>query len=106
MGRQRRNAHCLLNRIAQGRSRRCSALLREYKTLRKRLADIMAANNQAFYELYRGSSIGLALTDTLDDLIAHVNPEVWTFLIKNVTFKMDHGHPPVTADKIKIVSCN
>ncbi|KAG9256446.1 Transcription initiation factor IIA subunit-like protein [Emericellopsis cladophorae] len=116
----------------------------------------MAANNQAFYELYRGSSIGLALTDTLDDLIAHVNPEtnqpeplippqlamkilasfdqaiaevlqknvknrlsfkgsldtyrfcdeVWTFLIKNVTFKMDHGHPPVTADKIKIVSCN
>lgn len=32
--------------------------------------------------------------------------EVWTFLIKNVTFKMDQGNPPVTADKVKIVSCN
>lgn len=32
--------------------------------------------------------------------------EVWTFLIKNVTFKMDNGTPPVVADKVKIVSCN
>lgn len=32
--------------------------------------------------------------------------EVWTFLIKNVTFKMDNGNPAVTADKVKIVSCN
>jgi transcription initiation factor TFIIA small subunit len=31
---------------------------------------------------------------------------VWTFLIKNVTFKMDNGNQPVHADKIKIVSCN
>ncbi|KAA8897804.1 transcription initiation factor IIA, gamma subunit-domain-containing protein [Sphaerosporella brunnea] len=35
--------------------------------------------------------------------------EVWTFLIKNVTFKFQQqgGHPPsVHTDKIKIVSCN
>lgn len=32
--------------------------------------------------------------------------EVWTFLIKNVTFKMDNGSQSVQADKIKIVSCN
>ena len=32
--------------------------------------------------------------------------EVWTFLIKNVTFKMENGSQTVTADKVKIVSCN
>lgn len=32
--------------------------------------------------------------------------EVWTFLIKNVTFKMDNGSQTVQADKVKIVSCN
>jgi len=32
--------------------------------------------------------------------------EVWTFLIKNVQFKMDQGSSTVTADKVKIVSCN
>lgn len=32
--------------------------------------------------------------------------DVWTFLIKNVSFKMDNGGQTVTADKIKIVSCN
>lgn len=32
--------------------------------------------------------------------------EVWTFLIKNVTFKMDGSTPPVVAEKVKIVSCN
>lgn len=32
--------------------------------------------------------------------------EVWTFLIKNVTFKMDNGNHAVTADRVKIVSCN
>lgn len=109
-------------------------------------------------------SIGLALTDTLDDLISddRINPqlamkilgnfdqaitetlqktvknrlqfkvsgtrghgvskaddevqgsldtyrfcdEVWTFLIRNVTFKMDNGSQSVQADKVKIVSCN
>lgn len=30
--------------------------------------------------------------------------EVWTFVIRNVSFKMDNS-PPVHADKIKIVSC-
>ncbi|KAH7327965.1 transcription initiation factor IIA, gamma subunit-domain-containing protein [Stachybotrys elegans] len=107
----------------------------------------MATGAQSFYELYRRSSIGLALTDTLDDLISdeRINPqlamkilgnfdqaitealqknvknrlqfkgaldtyrfcdEVWTFLIKNVTFKMDNGQSQVTVDKVKIVSCN
>ncbi|KAG6027057.1 Transcription initiation factor IIA small chain (TFIIA 13.5 kDa subunit) [Claviceps sp. Clav32 group G5] len=107
----------------------------------------MASGPQSFYELYRRSSIGLALTDTLDDLISdeRINPqlamkilgnfdqaiteslqknvksrlqfkgsldtyrfcdEVWTFLIKNVTFKMDNGSQSVHADKVKIVSCN
>ncbi|ATY63947.1 transcription initiation factor iia small chain [Cordyceps militaris] len=107
----------------------------------------MASGSQSFYELYRRSSIGLALTDTLDDLISEsrIHPqlamkilgnfdqaitealqknvrcrlqfkgsldtyrlcdEVWTFLIKNVTFKMDNGSHTVQADKVKIVSCN
>jgi transcription initiation factor IIA gamma subunit len=32
--------------------------------------------------------------------------EVWTFLIKNVQFKLDNGGQIVQADKVKIVSCN
>jgi len=100
-----------------------------------------------FYELYRRSSIGMALTDTLDDLISErrIEPqlamkilanfdrsitevlaekvkarltfkghldtyrfcdEVWTFLIKDVTFKMENSSQTVQADKVKIVSCN
>ncbi|CAI0645096.1 unnamed protein product [Colletotrichum noveboracense] len=134
----------------------------------------MAAAPQSFYELYRRSSIGLALTDMLDDLISEerIHPqlamkilanfdqaitealqksvkarltfkvrttdaflgspphrlrifpsniiatnrgslstyrfcdEVWTFLIKNVQFKLDSGGQMVSADKVKIVSCN
>ncbi|KAJ9149052.1 hypothetical protein NKR23_g4572 [Pleurostoma richardsiae] len=107
----------------------------------------MATGAQSFYELYRRSSIGLTLTDTLDDLISEhrIDPqlamkilanfdraiaetlqekvkarltfkgsldtyrfcdEVWTFLIKNVTFKMENGGQTVMADKVKIVSCN
>jgi len=31
--------------------------------------------------------------------------EVWTFLIKDVTFKMENNQS-VTVDKVKIVSCN
>ncbi|GAD91756.1 hypothetical protein AOR_1_1878194 [Paecilomyces variotii No. 5] len=111
---------------------------------------------QAYYELYRGSSIGLSLTDTLDDLIneGRIEPqlamkilsnfdrvitevladkvrarltfknnktdvgfstikghldtyrfcdEVWTFLIKDVTFKLDN-QSTVSADKVKINS--
>ncbi|KAL4780639.1 transcription initiation factor IIA, gamma subunit-domain-containing protein [Aspergillus varians] len=101
---------------------------------------------QAYYELYRGSSLGLSLTDTLDDLIneGRIEPQlamkilstfdrivtevladkvrsrlnfkghldtyrfcddVWTFLIKDVTFKLDNQQT-VSADKVKIVSCN
>ncbi|TVY73549.1 Transcription initiation factor IIA subunit [Lachnellula suecica] len=107
----------------------------------------MAANAQSFYELYRRSSIGMALTDTLDDLISErrIEPqlamkilanfdrsitevlaekvkarltfkghldtyrfcdEVWTFLIKDVTFKMENSSQTVTAEKVRIVSCN
>lgn len=32
--------------------------------------------------------------------------EVWTFLIRNVTFKLDNGGQTVQADKVKIVSCS
>ncbi|KAG9244338.1 transcription initiation factor IIA, gamma subunit [Calycina marina] len=107
----------------------------------------MATTGQNFYELYRRSSIGLALTDTLDDLISdgrlqpqlamkilagfdrviaecladkvkarltfkgHLDTyrfcdEVWTFLIKDVVFKMENSSTTISADKLKIVSCN
>ncbi|KAI9717205.1 MAG: Transcription initiation factor IIA small chain (TFIIA 13.5 kDa subunit) [Chrysothrix sp. TS-e1954] len=97
------------------------------------------------YELYRNSSIGTALTDTLDDLISdnqlepqlamkvianfdkafseiiaekvksrlsfkgHLDvyrfcDDVWTFLIKDVLFKLDN-QAALKADKVKIVSC-
>ncbi|QKX58048.1 uncharacterized protein TRUGW13939_05168 [Talaromyces rugulosus] len=97
---------------------------------------------QSYYELYRGSSLGLSLTDTLDDLIndGRIEPqlamkilsnydrvvtevlaekvrarltfkghldtyrfcdEVWTFLIKDVTFKLD-TQQTVQADRVKI----
>ncbi|KAI3317426.1 transcription initiation factor iia small chain [Xylariaceae sp. AK1471] len=106
----------------------------------------MATGAQNFYELYRRSSIGGALTDTLDDLITQNNidpqlamkvlanfdraitevlqdkvrsrltfkgsldtyrfcDEVWTFQLKNVTFKMENGGQVVSADRVKIVSC-
>ncbi|CAK3993673.1 Transcription initiation factor IIA subunit 2 [Lecanosticta acicola] len=100
---------------------------------------------QGYYELYRGTSIGLALADTLDDLISsrRIEPqlamrimanfdqsiatvlgdkvkarmnfkghldvyrfcdEVWTFVIKDVKFKMDNAFQ-MEADKVKIVAC-
>jgi len=106
----------------------------------------MATGAQNFYELYRRSSVGTALTDTLDDLITEnrIDPqlamkilanfdraitevlqekvrsrltfkgsldtyrfcdEVWTFQLKNITFKMENGSQVVSADKVKIVSC-
>ncbi|KAL8707571.1 MAG: hypothetical protein Q9220_007412 [cf. Caloplaca sp. 1 TL-2023] len=102
--------------------------------------------NQQAYELYRRSSIGSTLIDSLDELVhlGRIEPqlamkilqnfdkivtdvlaekvkarltfkghldtyrfcdEVWTFLIKDVNFKLDNTNP-ITADKIKIVSCN
>ncbi|KAI1335839.1 transcription initiation factor IIA [Xylariaceae sp. FL0016] len=104
------------------------------------------ASAGSFYELYRRSSVGTALTDSLDDLITdhRIDPqlamkvlanfdraiaevlqdkvrsrltfkgslhtyrfcdEVWTFQLKNVTFKMENGGQVVSADKVKIVSC-
>ncbi|KAI4205681.1 MAG: hypothetical protein LQ350_000178 [Teloschistes chrysophthalmus] len=102
--------------------------------------------NQQAYELYRRSSIGATLIDSLDELVrlGRIEPqlamkilqkfdqivtdvladkvkarlsfkghldtyrfcdEVWTFLIKDVTFKLENQNP-ITAEKIKIVSCN
>ncbi|KAI9836421.1 MAG: Transcription initiation factor IIA small chain (TFIIA 13.5 kDa subunit) [Sarea resinae] len=99
-----------------------------------------------YYELYRRSSLGLALTDTLDDLISarrmepqlamkilanfdrsisevladkvkarlnfkgHLDTyrfcdEVWTFLIKDINFKLDN-QSTVHAERVKIVSCS
>ncbi|KAJ2079386.1 Transcription initiation factor IIA subunit 2 [Coemansia sp. RSA 988] len=99
----------------------------------------------SYYELYRTSTLGTALTDSLDELIqaGHITPQlaiqvleqydksiaealsnkvkakavikgdlrtyrfcddVWTFIIKNPSFKFDHE--TATADKIKIVACN
>ncbi|GAB7325874.1 hypothetical protein MBLNU13_g09942t1 [Cladosporium sp. NU13] len=103
------------------------------------------ATNSTFYELYRSSSIGLALADTLDDLISsrRIEPqlamrilqnfdqsiatvlgdkvkarmtfkghldtyrfcdEVWTFIIKDVKFKLDNTNN-VEAERVKIVAC-
>ncbi|EME40656.1 hypothetical protein DOTSEDRAFT_74262 [Dothistroma septosporum NZE10] len=103
------------------------------------------AGQQSYYELYRGSSIGLALADTLDDLISsrRIEPqlamkimqhfdqhiagvlgekvkarmsfkghldvyrfcdEVWTFVIKDVKFKMDNALQ-LEAERVKIVAC-
>ncbi|KAJ1966074.1 Transcription initiation factor IIA subunit 2 [Dipsacomyces acuminosporus] len=99
----------------------------------------------SYYELYRTSTLGMALTDSLDELIqaGHITPQlaiqvleqydksisealstkvkakavmkgnlrtyrfcddVWTFIIKNPTFKFEHDN--TTADKVKIVACN
>ncbi|KAI0000622.1 transcription initiation factor IIA gamma subunit [Russula compacta] len=102
----------------------------------------------AYYEFYRGSSIGMALTDSLDELITSgaITPQlamkvlqqfdksladimvkqvktkttlkaccghlhtyrlcddVWTFLVKNASFKME-SNDTVTAPKIKIIAC-
>ncbi|KAF1994762.1 transcription initiation factor IIA gamma chain [Amniculicola lignicola CBS 123094] len=99
-----------------------------------------------YYELYRRSSIGGALADTLDFLITErrIEPqlamkilvnfdkavtdviadkvkarltfkghldtyrfcdEVWTFIIKDINFKLDNSNT-IHADKVKIVSCN
>ncbi|QIW99178.1 hypothetical protein AMS68_004696 [Peltaster fructicola] len=105
----------------------------------------MAAPAPTYYELYRGTSIGIALADTLDDLISsrRIEPqlamrimqhfdqgiasvlgdnvkarlqfkghldtyrfcdEVWTFIIKNVNFKLDASQN-VQAERVKIVAC-
>jgi len=128
------------------RSKFARIFIASWGSMRRALI-IMAANGQSFYELYRRSSIGMALTDTLDDLISErrIEPqlamkilanfdrsitevlaekvkarlsfkghldtyrfcdEVWTFLIKDVTFKMENSSQTVQAEKVRIVSCN
>ncbi|KAK5132292.1 Transcription initiation factor IIA small chain (TFIIA 13.5 kDa subunit) [Meristemomyces frigidus] len=107
----------------------------------------MANAQQSFYELYRGTSIGVALADTLDDLISsrRIEPqlamrimqnfdekiaqvlgekvkarlsfkghldtyrfcdEVWTFIIKDVNFKMDGQQTQLPGERVKIVACH
>ncbi|GAV99642.1 transcription initiation factor IIA gamma subunit [Lentinula edodes] len=99
----------------------------------------------AYYEFYRGSSIGMALTDSLDELITSgsITPQlamkvlqqfdksladtmvkqvknkttlkghlhtyrlcddVWTFIVKDASFKME-SNELVNAPKIKIIAC-
>ncbi|KAG2063747.1 transcription initiation factor IIA, gamma subunit [Suillus decipiens] len=104
----------------------------------------------AYYEFYRGSSIGMALTDSLDELITSgaITPQlamkvlqqfdksladtmvkqvktkttlkarpllgnlrtyrlcddVWTFIVKNPSFKME-SNEMVSAPRIKIIAC-
>ncbi|KAF2800103.1 transcription initiation factor IIA gamma chain [Melanomma pulvis-pyrius CBS 109.77] len=104
------------------------------------------ADSTKYYELYRRSSIGGTLADTLDNLITErrIEPqlamkvlanfdkavaevlaekvkarltfkghldtyrfcdEVWTFIIKDINFKLDNT-TTIHADRVKIVSCN
>ncbi|KAJ7686187.1 transcription initiation factor IIA, gamma subunit, helical domain-containing protein [Mycena rosella] len=99
----------------------------------------------AYYEFYRGSSIGMALTDSLDELITSgaITPQlamkvlqqfdksladtmvkqvkaktalkghlktyrlcddVWTFIVKQASFKME-GNETVVTPRIKIIAC-
>ncbi|KAJ1947621.1 Transcription initiation factor IIA subunit 2 [Linderina pennispora] len=99
----------------------------------------------SYYELYRTSTLGMALTDSLDELIqaGHITPQlaiqvleqydksisealankvkakamlkghlstyrfcddVWTFIIKDPTFKFEHD--TTSCNKVKIVACN
>ncbi|KAK4574634.1 Transcription initiation factor IIA subunit 2 [Recurvomyces mirabilis] len=105
----------------------------------------MANATQNFYELYRNTSIGQSLAETLDNLISsrQIEPqlamrvmatfdqnvaavlgdkvkarctfkghldtyrfcdEVWTFIIKDVNFKMEQNHLE-KAERVKIVAC-
>ncbi|XP_024396064.1 transcription initiation factor IIA subunit 2 isoform X2 [Physcomitrium patens] len=82
----------------------------------------------ASYELYRKSSIGMSLTDALDELVTNgtISPllavkvlmqfdrghlhtyrfcdNVWTFILEQASFKTDND---VTAvDRVKIVACD
>ncbi|KAF7341258.1 Transcription initiation factor IIA subunit 2 [Mycena venus] len=98
-----------------------------------------------YYEIYRGSTLGLALMDTIDELVrlqvltgpqgmlvvekfdravanalatqvkaktsvkAHLRTyndceEVWTFHLRDATFKMDDS-TVVTTPRIKVVAC-
>ncbi|XRM45078.1 Transcription initiation factor IIA subunit 2 [Aspergillus tubingensis] len=54
---------------------------------------------QAYYELYRGSSLGLSLTDTLDDLIneGRIEPQ----LAMKILSTFDRVITEVLADKVR-----
>ncbi|KAF2230178.1 transcription initiation factor IIA gamma chain [Viridothelium virens] len=99
-----------------------------------------------YYELYRRSTLGVTLLDSLDELITarRIEPQlamkilsnfdkcmsevladrvksrlsfkghldtyrfcddVWTFVIKDINFKLDN-QSTIHAEKVKIVSCN
>lgn len=101
--------------------------------------------SSTYYEIYRSTSLGIALTDTLDDMIqsgklapqlamkilvnydkaaaealqekvkarltfkGHLDTyrfcdEVWTFIIKDASFKFENE--TLSAEKIKIIACN
>jgi transcription initiation factor TFIIA small subunit len=56
-----------------------------------------------FHEFKKANAALLLLQGHLDTY--RFCDEVWTFLIKDVTFKLDN-QTTVQADKVKIVSCN
>ncbi|KAI9724044.1 MAG: Transcription initiation factor IIA small chain (TFIIA 13.5 kDa subunit) [Candelaria pacifica] len=57
------------------------------------------SNTQAFYELYRQTSVGQALTDTLDDLISdnRIQPQ----LAIKILYHFDRVMTETLADKVK-----
>nr|POE66650.1 transcription initiation factor iia subunit 2 [Quercus suber] len=59
----------------------------------------MAATPLTYYELYRGTSIGLALADTLDDLIStrRIEPQLAMRIMQN----FDQNIAAVLGDKVK-----
>ncbi|KAF1821415.1 transcription initiation factor IIA gamma chain [Dissoconium aciculare CBS 342.82] len=58
-----------------------------------------AAQQQGFYELYRGTSIGIALADTLDDLISsrRIEPQLAMRIMSN----FDQSIAQVLNEKVK-----
>ncbi|KAI9886131.1 MAG: Transcription initiation factor IIA small chain (TFIIA 13.5 kDa subunit) [Watsoniomyces obsoletus] len=56
-------------------------------------------SGQAYYELYRGSSIGMALTDTLDDLITdrRIEPQLAIKILAN----FDRSITEILSEKVK-----
>eukprot|EP00920_Eleutheroschizon_duboscqi_P011537 GHVT01027658.1.p1 GENE.GHVT01027658.1~~GHVT01027658.1.p1 ORF type:complete len:115 (-),score=5.11 GHVT01027658.1:87-431(-) len=59
----------------------------------------MAANQAIWYELYRRSSVGMALTDALDELIqsGHINPQ----LALKVLMQFDKSASQTLAAKVR-----
>jgi transcription initiation factor TFIIA small subunit len=59
----------------------------------------MAAEQKQFYELYRRSSVGIALTDTLDNLISEqrIDPQLAIRVIRNFDMVISE----VLSEKVK-----